>query len=82
MLLRSNIRHLFFIAGLLAVFIVACGDDAPSAAPTVAATPVPPTAVVVAVTPASVSPTTTPIPDEFVEGDPAVVVFQVTDRPT
>ena len=69
------------------MFIVACGGNAPPAAPTVAATSALPTTVVVAVT--SVPPTVTPVPPtstsvpaamEQIESEPAVVVFRVTDR--
>lgn len=82
--IRFNIRHLLGIMGLASIFIVACGGSAPSAAPTVAATATAPSAapttVVVAVTPASLEPTAAPIPAGLVEGQPALVVFKVTDR--
>ena len=82
-----NTRYLWWVMGLAGMFIVACGGSAPPAAPTVAATSVPPTTVVVTVTP--VPPTVTPVPPtttsapaamEQVESEPAVVVFRVTDR--
>ena len=85
--IRFNTRYLWWVMGLAGMFIVACGGSAPPAAPTVAATSVPPTTVVVTVTP--VPPTVTPVPPtttsapaamEQVESEPAVVVFRVTDR--
>lgn len=77
--LRFKSRSLFLITGLVGMLIVACGGDAPSVAPTVAATS---TTVVVAVTPTSVEtePTATTVSAGLVDSDPPVVVFKFTDR--
>lgn len=83
--LRIRVRLFILIAGLLGLLIVACGGDAPSAAPSAAATSTTvvktaPTVVVVAVTPPSLNPTATPISTDAVDGEPALAVFKVTDR--
>ena len=78
--IRFNTRYLWWVVGLAGMFIVACGGSAPPAAPTVAATSVPPTKVVVAVTTVPLEPTPTAVPAGEIEGDPALVVFKVTDR--
>jgi hypothetical protein len=83
--LRFRFHFLVLIIGAFGLFIVACGGDAPSAAPTAAttssaATNLQPTTVVVAVTPVSIEPTTTPIPEGMIEGEPALVTFTMTAR--
>jgi len=58
--IRFKNQYLPGIVGLAVMLIVACGGNAPSAAPAVTATSVPPTTVVVAVTAVPPTPTTLP----------------------
>ena len=59
---RLKVRHLFLITVLVGMFTVACGGSAPSAAPAITATSVPPTPVVVTVTRAPLKPAPSPSP--------------------
>ncbi|MEE8046880.1 MAG: hypothetical protein V3T49_08570 [Dehalococcoidia bacterium] len=82
MQLRLSSHHLVLVIGLVAAFAVACGGGASDNTKSSAAnTPdTEPTRVVIAVTQASLSPTATPVGLTRIEGEPALVVFTLTDR--